>query len=119
MARWEIVVTDEFARWYDTLEDDQADALDARVELLREFGPALGRPTVDRIAGSRVHNLKELRIRSGGELRILFAFDPGRRAVLLVGGDKTGRWQAWYDEAIPRAEQLFEQHLRSSHEDLG
>lgn len=113
MSRWEVVATDEFARWYDTLEENQADALDARVELLGDFGPALGRPTVDRIAASTVHNLKELRVRSGGELRVLFGFDPMRRAVLLVGGDKTGRWEAWYDEAISLAERLFESHLRS------
>ena len=112
MYRWEIVVTDEFARWYDTLEDDQADALDARVELLRDLGPALGRPTVDRVTGSALHNLKELRVRSGGELRVLFAFDPERRGVLLVGGDKTGTWEAWYDEAIPIAERLFSDHLK-------
>ena len=114
MNRWEVVVTDEFARWYDTLEDDQADALDARVELLRDFGPALGRPTVDRVEGSSIHNLKELRVRSRGELRVLFVFDPYRQAVLLVGGDKTGRWREWYDEAIPRAESLYERYLKET-----
>ena len=76
MYRWEIIVTDEFARWYDTLEDDQADALDARVELLRDLGPALGRPTVDRVTGSALDNLKELRVRSGGELRVLLPSTP-------------------------------------------
>ena len=112
--RWEIVVSDEFTRWYDTLEDDQADALDARVELLRDLGPALGRPTVDRVAGSAVHNLKELRVRSGGELRILCGFDQEPRAVLLVGGDKTGNWKEWYEEAIPIAERILSDHMRES-----
>lgn len=110
--RWDIIATDEFAQWYDTLEDDQADALDARVELLRDFGPALGRPTVDRVEGSSIHNLKELRVSRHGELRILFVFDPGRRAVLLVGGDKTGAWREWYRTAIPRAERLCEDYLK-------
>lgn len=110
--RWEVVGTDEFAQWYDTLEDDQADALDARVELLRDFGPALGRPTVDRVEGSTIHNLKELRVAKRAELRVLFVFDPTRRAVLLVGGDKTGRWREWYAIAIPRAERLYEDHLK-------
>ena len=77
-------------------------------------GPALGRPTVDRVAGSAVHNLKELRVRSGGELRILFAFDEERRAVLLVGGDKTGNWKEWYEEAIPIAERILSDHMRES-----
>lgn len=108
---WEVVVTDDFAAWYSGLIDRQADAVDARVELLREHGPSLGRPIVDRIEGSNIHNLKEMRVRSEGELRILFVFDPGRAAVLLFGGDKTGRWSSWYREAIPRAEALYEDYL--------
>ncbi|MFH1105423.1 MAG: type II toxin-antitoxin system RelE/ParE family toxin [Actinomycetota bacterium] len=80
------------------------------VELLRDLGPALGQPTVDRVAGSAVHNLKELRVGSAGELRVLFAFDRERRAVSLVGGDKTGAWERWYREPIPLAERLFEEH---------
>ena len=111
MDRWEVVVTDEFARWYGTLEDGQADALDARVELLRDLGPALGRPTVDRVARSAVHNLKELRVRSTGELRVLFAFDAQRRAVLLVGGYKTGSCDRWYRAAPALAERLLDEHL--------
>lgn len=112
MTRWEVTVTDEFDEWYRSLQEGQADALDARVELLRDLGPTLGRPTVDRIEGSRLHSLKELRVRSGGELRVLFIFDPDRRAVLLVGGNKTGRWEAWYETAIPCAEHLYEEYLR-------
>ena len=108
--RWDVIVTDEFARWYDSLEDGQADALDARVELLRDFGPALGRPTVDRVAGSKLAKLKELRVRADGDLRVLFAFDSRRRAVLLIGGDKTGKWDSWYRESIPIAESLLRHH---------
>ena len=108
---WEVVATDEFAAWYSTLSEGQADALDARVELLREHGPSLGRPIVDRIEGSRIHNLKELRVRSDGELRILFVFDPHRTAILLLGGDKTGQWAQWYATAIPETERLYVEHL--------
>jgi hypothetical protein len=76
---------------------------------LREEGPALGRPLVDRLKGAKIHHLKELRPGSRGrsEIRIIFAFDPSRSALLLLGGDKAGNWQRWYRDNIPRAEQLY------------
>jgi hypothetical protein len=75
-------------------------------------GPALGRPAVDTITGSS--NLKELRAKgSGAELRVLFNFDPIQRAVLLVGGDKSGLWNRWYDTAIVEAERVYERYLAS------
>jgi hypothetical protein len=81
---------------------------------LLEEGPSLGRPLVDRIKGSRLHNLKELRPGSSGstEVRILFVFDPERQAVLLVAGDKSGHWSAWYREAIPLAEVRYDRYLK-------
>lgn len=82
----------------------------AAVEILESAGPTLGRPTVDTLEGSRLQNLKELRPR-GGHLRVLFVFDPRRVAILLLGGDKTGRFKAWYAEAIPEAERLYDEHL--------
>ncbi|MEX0826171.1 MAG: type II toxin-antitoxin system RelE/ParE family toxin [Acidimicrobiia bacterium] len=78
---------------------------------MQEHGPNLGRPIVDRIEGSRIHNLKELRVKSDGELRILLVFDPWRTAVLLLGGDKTGQWKEWYPAAISQAEQLYADYL--------
>lgn len=109
---WEVLYTDEFGAWFETLTEDQQDSVIARVELLEAEGPALGRPTVDTIAGSRHPNMKELRVSKGGAIRILFAFDPRRQAVLLIGGDKTGQWLAWYEEAIPVADDLFDEYLR-------
>lgn len=84
------------------------------IEALVDGGPNLGRPLVDRIKGSSIHNLKELRPGSSGgtEMRILFAFDPWRSSVLLVAGDKSGRWSEWYRRAIPHAEQLYETYLK-------
>ena len=72
------------------------------------------RPLADRISGSRLHNLKELRPGSSGasEVRILFIFDPVRNAVLLVVGDKSGRWQEWYRKAIPAAEAAYEAYMK-------
>jgi hypothetical protein len=111
---WEVLYTDEFGAWFETLTEDQQDAVIARVDLLEAEGPALGRPTVDTIAGSRHPNMKELRVSKGGAIRILFAFDPRRQAVLLIGGDKGGQWQAWYEKAIPLADDLFGDYLREA-----
>jgi len=85
-------------------------AWQAAVEVLAELGPGLGRPFVDTLGGSRHRSMKELRPR-GGHLRVLFAFDPRRTAVLLVGGDKTDRWERWYEGAIARADRLYDEHL--------
>ena len=90
------------------------------VELLAERGPALGRPAADRITGSSLHNLKELRPGSAGrtEIRILFIFDPQRQAVLLVAGDKAGNWTRWYREAIKLAEDRYARFLATPPEEI-
>lgn len=80
------------------------------VDLLEQSGPALGRPAVDRIEGSRHHNMKELRS-SGRHLRALFCFDPHRTAIILLGGDKAGDWAGWYERNIPIADDLYDEHL--------
>jgi len=89
---------------------DTAVLIGQAITALLEEGPSLGRPLVDRIKASRLHNLKELRpaSRGGSEVRILFIFDPDRCAVLLVAGDKAGRWSAWYRQAIPLAEARYD-----------
>lgn len=111
---WEIEETEEVATWLAQLTDTQRDAVLARVSHVLERGPGTGRPYVDRVKGSRFHQMKELRIASGGHLRVLFIFDPHRRCVLLLGGDKSvdGQWNDWYRSAIPRADDLYDQHLR-------
>ena len=104
--------------WLDEQDEDTVASIFAAFELLELEGPALGRPLVDSIQGSEIHKLKELRPASSGrtEIRILFAFDPLRRAVMLLAGDKSkgksGRlkWSRWYKRAIPQAERLFEEH---------
>jgi hypothetical protein len=89
-------------------------AVSDALTVLRVVGPGLGRPLADRVSRSSLHNLKELRPGSAGsgEVRILFVFDPRRRAVLLVAGDKAGRWKRWYDEAIPLAEERYQAYLK-------
>lgn len=111
---YEVIVLDEFIAWWDTLTEKQQDELTGRIELLERHGPNLGRPVVDTTTGSSLTSLKELRARSeGAELRVLFIFDPLQRAVLLLGGDKTGRWSAWYQRAIPEAERRYQEYLES------
>lgn len=109
---WEVEYTDQFGEWYLALPDADQERVVAAVEVLEERGPGLGRPHVDSISNSRHSNMKELRPR-GGQLRILFAFDPRRMAILLLGGDKTHRWNAWYDEVIPEADALYDAHLET------
>ena len=109
---FEINFTDEFGAWWDGLSRSQQEDITARVELLAEHGPSLGRPTVDRVVSSAFQNMKELRCSSDGALRVLFAFDPRRQAILLVGGDKTGDWTEWYEHAVPTADGLYTSYLR-------
>ncbi|SFJ09303.1 hypothetical protein SAMN05216275_106242 [Streptosporangium canum] len=114
MEEWEIRVTNEILTWINALDErSRVQVVDA-VDRLAEAGPGLGRPLVDKLEGSRVHNLKELRPGSAGrsEIRILFVFDPWRSAILLVGGDKSGDWSGWYRRAIPRAEELYAEYLK-------
>lgn len=111
---WEVEYTDEFGGWWEGLTAAQQEELVARVELLEQHGPALGRPVVDQVHRSRHPNMKELRAQAdGAHLRVLFCFDPRRTAILLLGGDKAedSQWNAWYAAAIPRADDLYGDHL--------
>ncbi len=113
---------DDVSDWYQTLYDrdpETASAVTAAIDLLEERGPTLGRPLVDTIKGSSLPNLKELRPGSAGasEVRILFAFDPERQAVLLVAGDKAGRWNRWYRDNIPVAETRYNEWLAGEHDE--
>jgi hypothetical protein len=113
---WQVLLVEEVAEWFNDLTRNDprtADLVEDAVDRLAVEGPTLGRPLVDRIKGSRHHNMKELRPGSTGssEVRILFAFDPVRRAVLLVAGDKSGNWRGWYEKAIPMADDRYDAHL--------
>lgn len=109
---WEVEYTDEFGEWYRSLDEKTQDAIIDSVGVLERDGPLLGRPLVDTLRGSRHSNMKELRP-AAGNIRILFAFDPRRMAILLIGGDKSHRWQEWYQEMIPVADRLYDEHLES------
>ncbi|MGO1410151.1 MAG: type II toxin-antitoxin system RelE/ParE family toxin [Microbacterium sp.] len=104
------------AGWLASLDDNSREQVVAAIELLEDRGPQLGRPIVDTVASSRHRNMKELRPGSAGrsELRVLFAFDPERSAIMLIAGDKAGNWTHWYKKNIPMADDLFDNHLRRS-----
>ncbi len=107
---WEVEATERFESWYLGLTEPEQLAINAVVDLLEERGPALGRPYADTLSGSRHANMKELRLPEGN-IRILFAFDPRRMAILLVGGDKTNDWTGWYRRMIPIADRLYDDYL--------
>ena len=109
---WEVEFTSEFEAWRDSLSEAEQEEISAKVDLLEERGPTLSRPHVDVIVSSRHANMKELRGKvDERQLRALFAFDPRRAALLLIGGDKTGN-PNWYKQFVPIADDLFDQHLR-------
>jgi hypothetical protein len=110
---WTVLFHDAFDSEFLALDEGLQDELLAHARLLGEFGPNLGRPTVDGLKGSKHANMKELRFDwDGGVWRIAFAFDPKRRAILLVGGDKGGADQRrFYKRLITVADERFDGHL--------
>jgi hypothetical protein len=107
---WRVEITDQCNDWLLALGEKEQDAILAAIEVLEAHGPGLGRPLVDTVKGSAHANMKELRPPIGN-IRILFAFDPMRTAILLIGGDKTNRWMAWYKQMIPLADRIYDEHL--------
>jgi hypothetical protein len=110
---WDVLLDEEFAEWLEALVEGLQVEILAHVELLREFGPNLGRPRADTVKGSKYGNMKELRIQYQGDpWRILFAFDPNRAAILLVGGNKRGD-KRWYRKHIRIADSRYKRHLEA------
>jgi hypothetical protein len=110
---WNVEIGDEFKPEFDTLDEEVRLEILALSKLLQHFGPELGRPRVDTLKGSRHANMKELRFSSaGGESRLAFAFDPQRKAILLVAGDKSGgSAKRFYRSLIRKADERFDTHL--------
>jgi hypothetical protein len=110
---WTVVLADEFEDEFDALDPDIQDELLARIQLLKEFGPQLGRPNVDTLNDSSFPNMKELRFQLDGLWRFAFAFDTQRQAVILVGGDKEGANQSrFYRNLIAKADERFGNHIK-------
>lgn len=108
---WNVEYTDEFETWWLSLTEDEQVSIDVSVRLLEAKGPQLPFPYSSGINGSRHSHMRELRTQHEGRpYRTLFAFDPRRSAILLLGGDKTGDDQ-WYEKHIPIADRLYDKHL--------
>lgn len=116
MHEHDVEFTDEFEAWWAEQDEAVQISINAKVQLLERFGPALGRPYVDTLKETKRHkkhlHMKELRIPEGGQqYRILFCFDPVRTAILLIGGNKLPKPKEWYEKTIPIAEKLYDAHL--------
>ncbi len=110
---WEVEYTDEFETWWETLTDAEQASIAAVVGLLEDEGPQLGYPYSSGITSSRHAQMRELRVQHQGRPhRVLYAFDPRRVAILLLGGDKTGN-DRWYEEFVPVADRLYDAHVAS------
>jgi len=108
---WPVEYTDAFGTWWDTPTEAEQISIDAHVHKLEQRGPNLPFPYSSGINGSRHAHMRELRTQSAGKpLRVFYAFDPRRMAILLIGGDKTGD-KRFYDRMIPVADDLYDEHL--------
>ena len=113
MEAWIVEFHPAFDAEFEVLTDAVQDEMLAHARLLEQFGPSLGRPRADTLGGSRHANMKELRFDADrGVWRVAFVFDPARRAILLVAGDKRGANQRrFYKRLIRKADQRFDDHL--------
>jgi len=112
--RWTVLLHPDFEAEFREMPEAIQDELLARLGLLRQFGPTLGRPNVDTLDGSSFPNMKELRFRLDGLWRFAFAFDPQRQTIVLVGGNKEGaRQKAFYKELIRVADERFAAHVKT------
>ena len=108
---WEVEYTDDLGSWWAGLTAAEQVSIDASVRLLEAKGPSLGFPHSSGVNGSRHGHMRELRVQHQGRpYRLLYAFDPRRNAILLIGGDKTGDGR-WYEVFVPRADDLYDLHL--------
>ena len=113
LRAWEVEYTDEFENWWDGLTAEEQVTVYGAVILLQEEGPALGYPHSTKVVTARHRHLRELRIQHHGDpYRVLYAFDPRRVAILLIGGLKSGD-DRWYARFVPIADRLYDVHLET------
>ena len=120
-SNWEVLLHDTFVKELEELDESLQDELFAHAKLLANYGPHLGRPTVDTLKGSSHFNIKEMRLSWRQEIwRVAFAFDPRRQAILLVGGNKCGVNQSrFYKRLIEVAEHRYQEHLQNLNQTIG
>ncbi len=108
---WDIEYTDEFGEWWHSLLDSEKEDVVATITLLEDKGTQLPFPFSSKVEGSKHSHMRELRIQSGSDpLRILYAFDPRRTVILLIGGNKRGD-KRWYEKYVPIADKLYKTYL--------
>ena len=108
---WEVEYTDEFNNWWTNISDREQQDVTAVVQSLMEHGPNLSFPRSSDVRGSRHGRMRELRVQTGHHrLRVFYAFDPRRYAILLIGGNKTGD-DRFYETYVPKADNLYDEHL--------
>src|SRR5262245_43927639 len=111
MRKWDVNVSEQYEEWWETLNEAQQISVSASVKLLAELGPILGFPHSSGVEQSKHSHMRELLIQHRGKpYRVLYAFDPSRAAILLLGGDKTGNAR-WYEENVPKADKIYDVHL--------
>jgi hypothetical protein len=109
---WDVQASDEYLVWWETLALDIQESILTVAELLEQKGPTLPHPYSSGIHDSRHSHMRELRIQhKGSPFRVLYAFDPVRSAILLIGGDKTGDDKRWYKEYVPKADDIYDAHI--------
>ena len=109
---FEVEYTDEFGAWWVGLSEAEQESVAATVGLLQARGPRLPHPYSTGIASSRHSHMRELRVQHAGQpYRVLYAFDPRRLAILLIGGNKAGD-DRWYGKFVPLADDLYDDHLK-------
>lgn len=110
---WSVEYTDEFEAWWDSLTESEQDSVAVYVLILEQKGPSLSFPYSSGIKRSRHGHLRELRVQHQGRpIRVLYAFDPRRVAVLLIGGLKKGQ-DRWYQTYVRLADEIYDDHLLS------
>jgi len=108
---WSVEYTDEFGAWFGDLAGDVQDNIDRVVGLLEARGPGLPHPYSSGVEGSQYSHMRELRVQTSGRpIRIFYAFDPRRTAILLIGGDKTADGR-FYERMTPIADRLYSIYL--------
>ena len=117
--KWDVEYTETFGLWWGELTETEQEDIAAVVELLEVRGPQLPYPHSSAIKGSRHSHMRELRIQhAGSPYRVLYAFDPRRTAILLLGADKTGK-DRWYEITVPLADKLYDEHLQTLEKNHG
>lgn len=115
----EVEYTDEFGDWWGELSESEQESVAATVGLLEAKGPHLMFPYSSGIEASRHSHMRELRVQHGGDpYRVIYAFDPRRAAILLIGGNKAGA-DRWYERFVPIADRLYDEHLQSLEKEGG